>query len=70
LPDYVKTSASWQGYCIEGYLGDPRRATIEKGKKLVDKWVDEVAALINAVREDTASSQVLDDYYRRSNRSS
>ena len=70
LPDYVKTSVSWQGYCIEGYLGDPRRATIEKGKRLADKWVSEVASLIKVVREDTASSRVLDDYYRRANQSS
>ena len=70
LPDNIKTTVSWQGYCIEGYVGDPRRATMEKGKKLVDKWVDEVAALIKAVRGDTASPQVLDEYYRRANRSS
>jgi creatinine amidohydrolase len=67
LPDDVKSSVSWQSYCIEGYLGDPRRATIEKGKKLADKWVSEVASLIKAVREDAASPRVLDDYYRRAN---
>jgi len=67
FPDYVKTTVSWQRYCIEGYLGDPRRATIDKGKQLSDKWVGEVASLIKAVRDDQVSLQVLDDYYRRSN---
>jgi len=70
LPDNVKTTVSWQGYCIEGYVGDPRRATLEKGKRLADKWVNEVASLIKTAREDTVSPQVLDDYYRQANRSS
>jgi len=67
LPDYVKTSTSWQGYCLEGYVGDPRKATMEKGKTLVDKWVSAIADLIKSIREDDVSPRVLDEYYRRAN---
>jgi creatinine amidohydrolase len=67
LPDDVKTQVSWQSYCLEGYVGDPRRASVEKGRILVRKWVDGVAKLIRAAREDTISPGVLDEYYRRAN---
>lgn len=68
VPDTVKTQVSFQGYCLEGYIGDPRRATREKGKILVEKWIDDVANLIKIAREDKTSQAVLDDYYARAKR--
>lgn len=68
VPKTVKTQVSFQSYCIEGYVGDPRRATREKGRILVEKWVEDVAGLIKTAREDKVSPAVLEDYYRRAGR--
>lgn len=68
VPGTVKTQVSFPSYCIEGYVGDPRRATKEKGKILVEKWVEDVANLIKIAREDRKSPAVLKDYYQRANR--
>jgi len=68
VPSTVKTQVSFQSYCLEGYIGDPRRATKDKGRILVEKWVDDVAKLIRIAREDKKSPAVLKDYYRRAYR--
>jgi len=67
VPSTVKTQVSFPSYCIEGYVGDPRRATKEKGSILVEKWVEDVANLIRIARGDRRSPAVLKDYYRRAN---
>jgi len=40
LPKEIETSVDWQAYAIQLYLGDPRKATKEKGKIIVDKMVE------------------------------
>lgn len=63
LPKGIETPFDWQAYAVELYVGDPRHATKEKGKILVDKMVEYLAEAIKAIRNDTAVPKVLDEYY-------
>jgi len=65
LPKGIETPVDWQAYALELYLGDPRLATKEKGKMLVDKLVDFLADAIRMIRRETHVSGILDDFYRR-----
>jgi len=62
----VRTMADWVCYAIEGYVGDPRAATAEKGRRLFEGWVSRVAKLLEEIRSDRLYEKVMDDYYRRS----
>ncbi|MEM2617512.1 MAG: creatininase family protein [Thermofilaceae archaeon] len=61
----VRTMADWVCYAIEGYVGDPRAATAEKGRRLFEGWVSRVAKLLDEIRSDRLYEKVMDDYYRR-----
>jgi creatinine amidohydrolase len=65
LPKEIETQVDWQAYAVQVYLGDPRRATREKGKKLIDKLVEFLADAIRRVKEDEKVPRILDDFYRR-----
>ena len=59
----VETMADWICYAIEGYLGNPKAASREKGEKLLAKWVERVAQVIEEIRSDRVYEEVLDEYY-------
>jgi len=40
----------WPGYCSEGYVGDPRKASSQKGERLVKRWIDAVIGIINLIK--------------------
>lgn len=73
-PEHVvegaQTMADWVSYAIEGYIGDPKAATPEKGCKLFDAWVQKVAELIERIRRDELYESVLNDFYAKANYSS
>jgi len=62
---YIETSVDWISYCIEGYLGDPRKASKEKGSILFNKWVERVSKVIRAIKEDKITERVLEAYFKR-----
>jgi len=64
----VETMADWVCYAIEGYLGDPRLASREKGRLLVERWIEGLARIIDEVRNDSLYGRVMDDFYRRAQR--
>lgn len=61
----VETNVDWVGYALEAYLGDPRRASREKGEILVKQWIRRIAEIYRMVREDRFVKDVLDKYRRR-----
>ncbi|RLE97328.1 MAG: hypothetical protein DRJ63_09335, partial [Thermoprotei archaeon] len=61
----VETLIDWQRYAVEGYVGDPRKASDTKGRILVEYWVSFLRKIIRAIREDKEYEKVLEDYYRK-----
>ena len=65
LPRGIETSVDWQAYALQLYLGDPRKATKEKGKLIVEKLVEFLADVIKRIKQDANVPRILDDFYRR-----
>jgi len=65
LPKGIETPVDWQAYAIQLYLGDPRKATKEKGKIIVDRLVEFLADAIRKIKQDAEVPRILDDFYRR-----
>lgn len=57
--------ADWVSYAVEGYIGDPRRATVEKGRRLFEGWVARVAQLLEEIRSDQTYERVISEFYER-----
>ncbi len=65
LPKGIETPVDWQAYAVQLYLGDPRLATEEKGKMIVDRFVDFLADAIRKIKHEADVPMILDDFYRR-----
>jgi len=65
MPKGIETPVDWQAYALQLYLGDPRLATEEKGKMLVDRFVEFLADAIRKIRQETNVPGILDDFYTR-----
>jgi len=65
LPKGIETPIDWQAYAVQLYLGDPRKATKEKGKIIVDKLVEFLAEAVKKIKEDAEVPRILDDFYRK-----
>ncbi|MEM1558009.1 MAG: creatininase family protein [Thermoproteota archaeon] len=63
--DGIETPVDWQAYALDLYTGDPRPATKEKGKILVEKLVDFIADAIRRIKYDEKVPEILDDFYKR-----
>jgi len=48
----VVTPVDWVAYCPEGYVGDPTKATSEKGRKLVEAFVNGLVETLRRIKED------------------
>ncbi len=65
LPKGILSPYWWQAYCSELYLGDPRRATEEKGRILNEIVVANIVNAIKAVKEDRITPGIADDFLKR-----
>jgi creatinine amidohydrolase len=65
LPKGIETSIDWQAYALDLYIGDPRYATEEKGKILVNKMIEFLADVIRTLKNDAKVPQILDEYYKK-----
>ena len=65
LPQGIETPVDWQAYATELYLGDPRHATREKGKILVERFADNLANAIRTIKQEANVPRILDDFYTR-----
>ncbi|MEM2981408.1 MAG: creatininase family protein [Thermoproteota archaeon] len=64
LPTGVETPVDWQSYALQLYLGDPRLATSDKGRIIVEKLVDFLVDAIRRVKQDAKVPRILDEFYR------
>ena len=62
----AETPVDWVGHALEGYVGEPGKASYEKGEKLFKVWAKRVAEFIRKIREDTYYDKVVNEYNRRS----
>ncbi|RLF22388.1 MAG: creatininase family protein [Thermoprotei archaeon] len=58
----LETPVDWICYAVEGYVGDPRAASAEKGKRLFESWVKALVEVIRMVREDKSYDEVMRRY--------
>lgn len=65
LPRGIETPVDWQAYALQLYLGDPRFASEEKGKIIVDTLVAFLADVIKKVKEDKSIPRLLNNFYER-----
>ena len=66
----TESLVDWPSYCHEGYVGDPRKASMQKGEKLVRKWLETVVKIIDLIKKDATTAGVMKKYpyKRRKNR--
>ena len=69
LPKGIETPVDWQAYALQLYLGDPRLASKEKGKLLVDELVTFIAEAIRKIKEDENVPGILSNFYERAYKS-
>ncbi|MEM3027800.1 MAG: creatininase family protein [Candidatus Bathyarchaeia archaeon] len=62
----IETNADWISYALEGYVGDPRKASEWKGKLLIEKWIEKTARIYKIVKEDRSVSEFLAHYRKAS----
>jgi creatinine amidohydrolase len=65
MPSGIETSVDWQAYAPDLYVGDPRFATKEKGRKLVEKIAEFVADALRIIKSDANVPRILDDFYKQ-----
>jgi len=61
----VEAMTDWVGYAIEGYVGDPRKANVEKGKALFEAWVKGLVEIVEKIKRDELYDKILDEYYSK-----
>lgn len=67
LPD-LDTSISWYADHPTHYAGDARGATAEKGEFLLDACVEKVVKQMRAIKADTQTPRLQQEFYRRAER--
>ncbi|RLE92166.1 MAG: hypothetical protein DRN04_11050 [Thermoprotei archaeon] len=65
LVEYVESMVDWQRYAPEGYVGNPLKASSQKGKELIEYWVEYIRKVIRAIKNDKEYDKVLEKYYSR-----
>jgi creatinine amidohydrolase len=58
----LETNTDWISYALEGYVGDPRKASEWKGRKLIEKWIEKTARIYKIVKEDRTVLETLSRY--------
>lgn len=62
------TQMDWYAMYPHMYVGDARKATAEKGRVLVEGMVDQLVALIRAVKNDTVTPSLVRKFIERRQR--
>lgn len=61
---HVYSQADWYAMYPTMYVGDASDATAEKGKVIVDDLVDGLVKAIRAVKDDTVTGELMQEFYR------
>ncbi|RLE84874.1 MAG: hypothetical protein DRJ41_02325 [Thermoprotei archaeon] len=67
LIEHIETMVDWQGYAPMGYVGDPTKASSDKGQVILEGWIQAIVQIIRAVKEDRDYEKILLEYYSRKN---
>jgi len=62
---HVTTSVTWYANFPDHYAGDAIHATPEKGRFLVEHFVDRVAEILKSIKEDTVTSELEAEFWSR-----
>lgn len=65
IVEKIDAMTDWIGYALEGYVGDPRKATVEKGRKLYEKWVEGLVNIIEEIKKIKNYDDIMRRYYER-----
>jgi len=65
IVENVEAMTDWISYAICGYVGDPTKATVEKGKILFEKWVEGLVKIVREIKENTEYEKIMSEYYER-----
>jgi len=65
LPSGIESPVDWQAYATQLYLGDPRLATKEKGRALVERTVGFLVDALRRIKQDVNIPRVLDEFYSK-----
>ncbi len=60
------TGVDWFATAPECYLGNARHATAERGRRYAEFYIDRLAKLIRAIKDDQALPALQKEFYRRS----
>lgn len=63
--EHVDAMADWVCYALEGFVGDPTKASADKGRVLFEALVEAVAEIVRRIREDREYERVMAEYYAR-----
>lgn len=55
----ASTPVDWMANWPEGPLGEPSKATVEKGEKLVKRWVEVVVDALRRIKQDTVVPELM-----------
>ena len=61
----VRTAVRWYANFPGHYAGDAAGATAEKGRFLIERMTDRIAAMIKAVKEDQVTGQLQKEFFSR-----
>ena len=62
---HVTTSVDWYANFPDHYAGDATHATPEKGRFLIDRFATRIAEIVKAVKDDTVTPALLEEFYAR-----
>lgn len=57
-PEFDFSPVSWQRITQTGVLGDPRPATAEKGRILLDRWVDLMVGIVDEISAELEANSL------------
>jgi len=63
--DFTNTLVDWISYALEGYVGNPTKATASKGEILFNAFVKILTNIIKKIKEDKMYEKILREYYER-----
>ncbi|RJS83773.1 hypothetical protein CW706_05615 [Candidatus Bathyarchaeota archaeon] len=66
LTQGIETPVDWQAYAVQLYLGDPRKASVEKGEKIVNRIVEYLVDVIRRIKHDEKMPVIIDDFLSES----
>jgi len=59
------TAVDFHAHYPEMAMGEPKKATREKGEKAIDLWVDDIVDILRKIKRDRFTPRVVREYARK-----